>query len=64
MVPAPFADAARLTVEAFEGGALAIDELPADAAPAAPDTDDAAMPRLSRATWFVIAIVVIAIVVF
>ena len=31
MVPAPFADAARQTVEAFERGALAIDELPDDA---------------------------------
>ena len=37
MVPTPFADVARQTVEAFERGALAIDELPDDSAPAAPE---------------------------
>ena len=64
MVPAPFADAARQTVEAFERGALAIDELPdgSDAAPA--EAEPAAALRLSPATWVVIAVVVLAIVVF
>jgi hypothetical protein len=37
MVPTPFADAARRTVEAFERGELAIDELPDDALPAPTD---------------------------
>src|ERR1700758_2517942 len=36
MVPSPFADAARQTVDAFERGALAIDDLPDDAGPALP----------------------------
>ena len=39
MVPSPFADAARLTIDAFERGALAIDELPDDAAAAAPEIE-------------------------
>jgi Putative prokaryotic signal transducing protein len=64
MVPAPFADAARQTVAAFERGALAIDELPADSAPAAPDAEPSAMPRLSRATWVVLAIVIVAVAIF
>src|ERR1700757_3877538 len=38
MVPATFADAARQTVQAFERGALAIDDLPDDAAPAPAET--------------------------
>jgi hypothetical protein len=65
MVPAPFADSARLTVEAFERGALEIDELPADAAPAAPDDDGAtARPWLSRGGWLILALVVFAVAVF
>ena len=66
MVPAPFADAARQTVDAFERGALAIDDLPADAA-AAPDPaeiEPAAGFKLSRGAWIVLAVVVIAVVVF
>ena len=64
MVPASFAGAARQTVEAVERGALAIDELPADAAPAAPDVEPAALPKLSRTAWVVLAIVVLAIAIF
>jgi len=66
MVPAPFADAARQTVEAFERGALAIDELPPDAEAPFPvvDAEPAAPLRLSRAAWIVLAIVVVAVVVF
>lgn len=64
MVPASFADAARQTVEAIERGALAIDELPDDSPPAAPEVESSALPRLSRATWIVLAIVVLAIAVF
>lgn len=66
MVPAPFAESARLTVEAFERGALEIDELPADAQPAAPEDDDgtADRPWLSRSAWIVLALVVIAVAVF
>ena len=66
MVAAPFADAARQTVDAFERGALAIDELPDDAPAALPDTDATAMPswRLSPATWVVLAIVLVALLVF
>lgn len=64
MVPASFADAARQTVEAVERGALAIDELPADAEPAAPDVEPAALPRLSRTAWVVLAIVVLAVAIF
>ena len=67
MVPATFADAARQTVEAFERGELAIDELPADAGPALPETaepESAPGFGLSRMTWVVLAIVAIAAVVF
>jgi hypothetical protein len=66
MVPAPFAASARLTVEAFERGALEIDELPADAQAAAPDDDAgvATRPWLSRSAWIVLAIVIIAVAVF
>ena len=65
MVPAPFAASARLTVEAFERGALQIEELPADAEPAAPDDDGAPeRPWLSRGAWIVLALVIIAIAVF
>jgi len=66
MVPAPFADAARQTVQAFERGALAIDELPPDAEAPFPvvDAEPAAPLRLSRAAWIVLAIVVVAVVVF
>jgi len=65
MVPAPFADAARSTVEAFERGELAIDELPDGGPPAAPDADTPGPAfRLPTATWIVLAVVVIAVVVF
>jgi Putative prokaryotic signal transducing protein len=65
MVPAPFADAARSTVEAFERGELAIDELPDGASPATPEAETPAPAfRLSAATWLVLAVVVIAVVVF
>ena len=66
MVPASFADAARQTVEAFERGALAIDELPEDAEPAAPDieVEQTAGFRMSPLAWAVVAIVVVAIIVF
>lgn len=53
MVPAPFADAARQTVEAFERGALAIDE-----------ADPLTGSRLSRSARIVLAVVLIAIIVF
>ena len=66
MVPAPFADAARQTVEAFERGALAIDELPDEPeAPAAPaEAEPAGALRLSPAAWIVVAVVLLAVVVF
>ena len=68
MVPSSFADAARQTVAAFERGALAIDELPDDAEAAAPETETEtdAPPafRMSPATWVVLAIVVVAVVIF
>jgi hypothetical protein len=64
MVPASFAEAARQTVDAFERGALAIDELPDDAGPAVPDVESTAALRLSTATWVLLAIVVVAVVVF
>ena len=66
MVPAPFADAARQTVEAFERGALAIDELPDDAEPAAPEVEaeQTAGFRMSPLAWAVVAIVVVAVIVF
>ena len=66
MVPAAFADAARHTVEAFERGELAIDELPADAQPAATEADQpesAAGFGLSRSVWVVLAIIAVAVVV-
>jgi hypothetical protein len=64
MVPTPFADAARRTVESFERGDLAIDELPDDAEPAAPEAETPPGPRLSRLTWVVLAILVVAVVIF
>jgi len=66
MVPATFADAARQTVQAFERGALAIDDLPDDAgpAPAEIETDTLPVLRLSPAAWVVLAIVVLAVVIF
>jgi len=66
MVPTPFADAARATVEAFERGELAIDELPPGEAADAPDGDDPPAPpwRLSRGAWAVLALLLLAIVVF
>ncbi len=68
MVPSSFAEAARQTVDAFERGALAIDELPADAEPAAPEVEveGAATSgwRMSPAAWVVLAIVVAAVVIF
>ena len=66
MVPLPFADAARQTVEAFERGALAIDEPPAESdAPAAPaQAEPSVGSRRSRTAWIVLAIVVVAIAVF
>ena len=65
MVPASFADAARQTVEAFERGALAIDDLPdgAEAAPPEP-AETAPVFRMSPAAWLVLAIVVVAVVIF
>lgn len=63
MVPAPFAEAARRTVQAFERGDLAIDELPADAAPAAAETETAPGFGLPRAAWIVLALVLLAIAV-
>jgi hypothetical protein len=67
IVPAPFADAARQTIAAFERGALAIDELPADAGAPVDPADAEPAPdglRLSRTAWIVLAVVVLAIVVF
>jgi len=64
MVPALFADAARLTVQAFERGDLAIDELPADAQDATTEAETTSALGWSRATWIVLAIVVIAVIVF
>ena len=66
MVPASFADAARQTVEAFERGALAIDELPDDAEPAAPEAEveQTAGFQMSPLAWVVVAIVVVAVIVF
>ena len=65
MVPAPFAAAARLTVEAVARGALEIDELPADAQPALPEDDATpARPWLSRGAWIVLAVVIVAVAVF
>jgi hypothetical protein len=66
MVPATFADAARATVKAFESGALAIDELPADARPAAPEAESeaASRPGWSSTTWIILALVIVAVVVF
>ena len=66
MVPVAFAPSARLTVEAFQRGALQIDELPADALATDPDEDDGApeRPWLSRGAWIVLALVIIAVAVF
>jgi hypothetical protein len=66
MVPSTFADAARQTVDAFERGALAIDELPDDAQPPTPEPETDAAPgfKMSPAAWVVLAIVVVAVVIF
>ena len=66
MVPASFADAARQTVQAFERGELAIDELPADSEPAVPEVESEATSgfRMSPAVWVVLALVVVAVVIF
>jgi hypothetical protein len=65
MVPAAFADAARQTVSAFERGALAIDELPEGSEAAGPpDAETSSGFRLSPAAWVVVAIVVVAVVIF
>ena len=66
MVPSSFADAARQTVEAFERGELAIDELPADSEAAAPEVESTAMPgfRMTPTAWVVLAVVVVAVVIF
>ena len=66
MVPTAFADAARQTVQAFERGALAIDDLPDDAVPAPAEIETDASPafKLSPAAWVVLAIVVVAVVIF
>jgi hypothetical protein len=65
MVPTPFAEAARSTVDAFERGELAIDELPDDAAPAPPDAEPTGPAfQLSPLAWLVLAIVVMAVVIF
>jgi hypothetical protein len=66
MVPASFADAARATVEAFESGALAIDELPSDAQAAVPEAEPEATsrPGWSPLTWIILALIVVAVVVF
>jgi hypothetical protein len=62
MVPATFADAARLTVDAFERGALEIDELPADAEAAVPETETTSEIKLSHVGWLVLALVAVAVV--
>lgn len=67
MVPAPFADAARSTVQAFERGALAIDELPDDAPAAEPEPEpdaEAGGLQLSRGAWIVLVLVVVATAIF
>ena len=64
MVPAPFADAARLTVENIERGALEIDELPAESELPAAETETPSTTVWSRATWIVLAIIVVAVVIF
>ena len=64
MVPATFADAARLTVDAFERGALEIDELPAGAEAAVPEAETTSEIRLSQIAWLVLALVMIAVVFF
>jgi hypothetical protein len=64
MVPASFADAARLTVGAFERGELEIDELPLDAGDQVPEAETTSRIGLSRLAWVVLALVVVAVVVF
>jgi hypothetical protein len=66
MVPTVFADAARQTVAAFEGGALAIDDLPDDAEFVAPEAEAAASPgfRMTPTAWLVLAVVVAAVAIF
>ena len=66
MVPAPFAEAAIATVAAFERGELAIDELPADAPPAASEQEGKSdfSFRWVNAAWVVALVVVIALVFF
>lgn len=66
MVPAPFADAARRVVAEFERGELAIDELPVDSPPAAPEQEGKSdfSFRWVNAAWVVALVVVIALVFF
>jgi hypothetical protein len=64
MVPTLFADAARSTVDAFEHGDLAIDELPFDSAPLSAEVEPTSSLGGSRATWIVLALVVLAVIVF
>ena len=64
MVPASFADAARRTAGAFERGELAIDELPFDAGEPVPEAETTSRIGLSRLAWVVLALVVVAVVVF
>jgi len=64
MVPAAFVDAARQTVDAFERGALTIDDLPEGAEAAAPPEGETSPGlRISSAAWIALAIVV-ALVIF
>ena len=53
-------------MESFERGALAIDELPDDAEPAVPEVEveQTAGLRISPLAWVLIAIVVLAVVIF
>lgn len=62
MVPASFADAARFTVDAFERGALEIDELPADAPAALPEVETTSEIKLSQIAWIVLALVILGVV--
>jgi hypothetical protein len=64
MVPASFADAARLTVGAFERGELQIEELPSDGEAPVPEVETTSRIGLSRVAWVVLALVVVAVVVF
>ena len=64
MVPAPFAEAARLTVETIECGALEIDELPFESDPAVAESETPSTTVWSRATWIVLTIAVAVVVIF